>query len=100
MSFLFVTYPSSAGARFDRDYYVATHLPLVEEHLGPFGLQSAQAFFPAASKAAHVAVAVLTFSDDGAIDAALSSAETATVPGDLVNFTTIAPKLSRGVPPS
>jgi hypothetical protein len=28
---LFVTYPAADGATFDRDYYVATHLPLVEE---------------------------------------------------------------------
>lgn len=29
-----VMYPNQAGSRFDLDYYVATHIPLVKERLG------------------------------------------------------------------
>ncbi len=94
---LFVTYPAAEGARFDRDYYTATHLPLVEEKWGAYGLISARAFFPA-GKADPVAVAILAFDDAQAIDTALQSEETAAVLGDLPNFTDIRPTLMRGQP--
>lgn len=94
---LFVTYPAGEGSRFDRDYYVVTHLPLVEQEWGPCGLQTAQAFFPAKADAAQVAIAILTFENEAAIAAALASPAASTVLGDLPNFTDIAPELSRGV---
>ena len=31
MTTMYVTYPGDAGTRFDRDYYVRHHLPLVIE---------------------------------------------------------------------
>ncbi len=31
MTTMYVTYPGEAGTRFDRDYYVRTHLRLVME---------------------------------------------------------------------
>jgi len=96
---LFVTYPREAGTRFDRDYYVATHLPLVERAWGAFGLIDARAYFPAEPSASEAAVAVLRFEDDAAIGAALASPETPGVLADLANFTDIAPVLSRGVAP-
>ena len=37
---VFVMYPNSEGATFDYDYYVNTHMKLVEEKLKPYGLQS------------------------------------------------------------
>jgi uncharacterized protein (TIGR02118 family) len=99
MAQLFVTYAADAGSRFDRDYYVATHMPLVEREWGPTGLVTAQAFFPAGEGAAHVAVAVLTFRDEAAIAASLASAATPTVLGDVPNFTDIAPSVQKGVAP-
>ncbi|HEY0269541.1 MAG TPA: EthD family reductase [Sphingomonas sp.] len=99
MSRLFVTYSASPGARFDRDYYVTRHLPLVEEHWGPAGLTSAQAYFPATPAATEIAIAVLTFADDASIDRALASPATPIVLGDLVNFTDIAPEMSRAIAP-
>jgi uncharacterized protein (TIGR02118 family) len=92
---LLATYPAQEGVRFDRDYYVATHLPLVEQAWGPFGLVSAQAFFPS-REGGHVAIAVLTFSDEAAIGEALGSAATESVLADIANFTGIAPQLVRG----
>jgi uncharacterized protein (TIGR02118 family) len=96
MAQLFVTYAATAGSRFDRDYYVATHLPLVEREWGSLGLQTAQAYFPAKAGTAHVAVAVLTFADDAAIAAALASPAAQTVMGDVPNFTDIGPQIQRG----
>lgn len=93
---LFVAYPAGEGKRFDRDYYVATHLPLVEQSWGPFGLTAAQGFFPRAGGGPHEAVAVLSFADDAAIGAALASDATPGVLADLANFTDIEPVLQRG----
>lgn len=92
---LFVAYPASEGTRFDRDYYVATHLPLVEQLWGPFGLTTAQGFFPREG-GPHEAVAVLSFADEAAIGAALASDATPGVLADLANFTDIEPLLQRG----
>ena len=92
---LFVTYPAGAGKRFGRDYYVATHLPLVEQSWGPFGLSTAQGFFPKAG-GPHEAVAVLSFVDEAAIGAALGSDATPGVLADLAHFTDIEPVLQRG----
>lgn len=96
MARLFVSYPAGEAARFDRDYYVVTHLPLVEKEWGPTGLQTAQAFFPVQPDAADVAVAILTFVDDEAVAACLASPAAAAVMGDVSNFTDIAPQISRG----
>jgi uncharacterized protein (TIGR02118 family) len=99
MALLFVTYPADGGSAFDRDYYVATHLPLVEEAWGPSGLRSARAYFPASEGSDAVAVAVLTFTGEDVIGAALASDATAGVLADLANFTDIAPVILRGTVP-
>ncbi|WP_298091145.1 EthD family reductase [uncultured Sphingomonas sp.] len=88
---LLVSYPATDGARFDRDYYIATHLPLVREKWGTHGLTDAIGMWPDDDAPAHVAVALLTFRDAGARDAALASAEAGAVFGDVANFTDIQP---------
>ncbi|GIL40330.1 EthD family reductase [Roseiterribacter gracilis] len=35
-----VMYPSAPGGRFDMDYYMSVHMPLVEDVFGPTGLRS------------------------------------------------------------
>ncbi len=47
MTTMYVTYPGDASTRFDRDYYVRHHVPLVMECWGPLGLESCAAFWPA-----------------------------------------------------
>lgn len=92
---LLVSYPATDGARFDRAYYTATHLPLVRETWAPHGLTDATGMWPDDDSPAHVAVALLTFRDAAARDAALASAEAATVFGDVANFTDIQPAAQR-----
>lgn len=87
---LMVTYPARADARFDRDYYVATHLPLVRERWGRHGLEQATGYFPD-EPGDVLAVAILTFRDAEARAAALGSADAAEVFGDIANFTDVEP---------
>ena len=35
-------YPREAGKKFDLEYYVKTHLPMVREKFGPFGLKKTE----------------------------------------------------------
>lgn len=88
---LFVTYPATPGAKFDRDYYVATHIPLVKEKWTRHGLTEANAMFPDAPDADILGSALLLFRDAGARDAALGSPEAAEVFGDVPNFTDLQP---------
>lgn len=92
---LMVSYPAADGATFDRDYYLSTHMPLVKEKWGPLGLADAVALFPDDDAPSAVAVAVLTFTDGAARDAAMGAPVAAEVFGDVANFTSIAPVAQR-----
>ncbi len=102
MTTLYVTYAGDADTWFDRDYYVASHLPLVRRAFGPHGLVSAAAFFPAKDAAGDgsgmVAVCACVFRDEAAITAAFGSPEAAAVMADVKHFTRVEPARSRAVP--
>ena len=98
MTTLFVTYPGDARTRFDREYYVSKHLPLVQEAWGPHGLETIAAFFPSGEGAGTVAVCVCGFRDEAALQAALGSPQTPRVMADVAHFTDAKPSQSRAVP--
>lgn len=98
MTTLFVTYTGDVGTRFDRDYYVGTHLPLVLEAWGPHGLETVAAFFPAGDGAGTIAVCVCGFRDEAAIGASLGSPQTECVMTDIKNFTDAAVSRCRSEP--
>lgn len=87
---LMVSYPPNPGATFDRDYYVATHLPLVREGFGPLGMSDITGYFPEGD-GAPLAIAILTFTDAAARDAALGSETAGPIFGDIPNFTNVQP---------
>lgn len=95
MTTLIVSYPSVEGGTFDREYYLSNHTALVRSAWGEFGLQSAEVLFPSPTPQPFACVAILRFSGQAAIDAALSSAKTAEVMGDVKNFTNITPTIFR-----
>jgi len=95
MTTIFVTYTGDANTRFDREYYVNTHLPLVRDAWGSLGLESIDGFFPAADGAGLIAIAVVQFRDDAAVQAALASSRTPEVLADVAKFTDVTPTLSR-----
>jgi hypothetical protein len=38
-AFIYVSYPAKEGATFDMDYYLNTHMKLVEKHWTQFGMK-------------------------------------------------------------
>ncbi len=98
MTTVYVTYPGDAATRFDRDYYVTRHLPLVMAAWGPLGLLSAAAFFPAGDGGGTIAVCVCRFHDAAALAAALASPGTTAVMADVPHFTDVKPAQSRALP--
>ena len=86
-----VTYSGDKSARFDREYYVQQHLPLVRKTWGQVGLEAIDAFFPADTGAGFVAIAVCRFRDAAAFEAALAEPGTAEVMADVPHFTDLTP---------
>ena len=91
---MYVTYPGDASTRFDRDYYVRHHVPLVMACWGPLGLESCAAFWPADAGAGTIAIAVCRFHDEASMRAALASPETPRVMSDVAHFTDATPAQS------
>ena len=91
---MYVTYPGDADTRFDRDYYVAHHLPLVLECWGIYGLQSCAAFFPMGGGAGTIAICECRFRDEAALRTALGAPESPRVMADIANFTDVKPARS------
>ena len=92
MTILYVSYPGDAATRFDRNYYVRRHLPLVMECWGPLGLESCEVFWPAGTGAGTIAIAECRFRDEAAMRTALASPQTRRVMTDIAFFTDAAPE--------
>lgn len=95
MATLTVTYAAKPDAQFDRAYYDATHIPMLDTAWGEHGYVSAEVLYPADDAQPFVAMAVLRFRDQAAIDASLGSPRTAEVAADMANFTNLTPDLFR-----
>ncbi len=86
-----VTYPATAGATFDADYYMGTHMPLVARHFAPHGMTGSRVLLADQPGAPYVAITTLDFADEAAFAAATGAPEAAMVFADVANFTKIAP---------
>jgi uncharacterized protein (TIGR02118 family) len=91
MTILYVTYPGDASTRFDRDYYVREHLPLVMASWGPHGLESCAAFWPDDADNGTIAICECRFRDEAAVREALASPATPGVMADVKRFTEATP---------
>jgi len=95
MYVLSITYPKSADASFDFDYFRSKHLPDVGKAFGPFGLGYAAVLRGEESVGggdpAFFATTILSFSSEqGARDAVASEAGKA-LAADIANFTSVTP---------
>jgi len=89
-----VLYPNKPGGRFDMNYYLTKHMPMVREKLGAAlkGVTVEQGISGMApdSKPEFVTMCHLLFESRAAHDAAVAPHEKALV-GDIPNFTDIEP---------
>ena len=84
---MIVVCSGDAGTRFDREYYAHDHLALAMECWGRYGLEAAEAFFPAGEGDGWVSIGVYRFRGSNDIDVALAAPETERVMADVKNFT-------------
>ncbi len=89
-----VLYETVEGSKFDLDYYMATHMPLVDEKFKPFGLRSWRVLkgvgTPFGGEAKFGIIANLEFDTAQQFKDAVA-AEGGPVFGDVPNFTNITP---------
>ncbi|MEP4196560.1 MAG: EthD family reductase [Aliishimia sp.] len=92
-----VIYPISDDTHFDMDYYLGTHMGLVDTHMGAhIGstlVTKGLAGGPDAPPGIY-AIASMMFTDQAAMDAALGAS--APVMGDIPNFTDVQPQILIG----
>ncbi len=91
---LSVVYQVGPDQRFDLDYYLGTHMPLVQCLFGPEGLKGTQVLqgvgTPGGTPAGYQVIAMLDFAS---VDAFKTAAHGAKVFGDIANFTDVQPLL-------
>jgi uncharacterized protein (TIGR02118 family) len=87
-----VTYYGNSSNWFDRAYYVNKHIPHALEIGAPLGLLSMQAFFPEGPEGGLVALAVLHFRDENAIQSFFASPRLRELNEDCAKYTDIRPQ--------
>ena len=97
MYILTVSYPKSADATFDFDYFRSKHLPAVGKAFGPFGLGYASVLRGEESvgggEPAFFATTILSFETEEGARNAIASDAAKTLVADVANFTTVTPLL-------
>ena len=97
MTTMYVTYSGDAGTRFDRDYYVRHHLPLVMS-AGSARPGKLRRFLACRYRRGTICICECRFRDQGAMRAALVSPETPRVMADVAHFTDAQPAQSLAGP--
>lgn len=90
-----VTYPRQNDARFDFDYYVRSHLPLVastwrDQGVGKVGALKGIAAADG-SEPPYLAMALIEFESMDALAKAMAGEGSAKVAADISNYTNVAP---------
>ena len=86
-----VTYTGQPESRFDRAYYEAHHIPMVEQAWRPLGLMHAHVLYSSDRNGMTVAACLCQFSDADSMRSALDSPDTAEIMADIAVFTDIVP---------
>ncbi|KAF1360653.1 hypothetical protein EJ07DRAFT_115883 [Lizonia empirigonia] len=92
---LIVLYPRKDGAKFDLDYYHATHMPLVKETWGPLGLKSFSIAQLSPDNQYSIA-AVVDFESQDSLGKAMADPGTKKVLDDVPNFSSEQPVIVAG----
>jgi uncharacterized protein (TIGR02118 family) len=92
-----VSYPNQSGARFDLDYYMKKHMPMVQELLSKFGMSGYSVSkglggFAPGSPAEFMITAQLKIDTLENLQAGMA-AQSATILADIPNYTDIQPHI-------
>jgi uncharacterized protein (TIGR02118 family) len=92
-----VAYPNRPGSRFDLDYYMKKHIPMVEEKMAPHGLtgwtvSKGLGGLTPGTPAPYVVHAHLDFQSLEGLQAGLA-VEGAAIMGDIPNYTDLQPEI-------
>jgi len=94
-----VYYPNSAGVKFDMNYYVSKHLPMVQKKIGPalkaVAAEQGVAGGAPGSPAPYVAVGYLTFDSVEAFQSAFAP-HAESIMADVANYTNVQPVIQIG----
>jgi uncharacterized protein (TIGR02118 family) len=89
-----VLYPNGSGAKFDMNYYVTRHMPLVRERCAPecrsIAAEAGVGGGAPGSPAPYIAVGHLTFDSVAAFQKAFTP-HMAEIMGDIPNYTNTSP---------
>jgi uncharacterized protein (TIGR02118 family) len=92
-----VSYPATAGARFDLDYYLTKHMPMVLAKLAPYGMKnysiSKGLSGAAPGSPAEIQITALLHIDTLENLQAGMAAESAGIFADIPTYTDIQPKV-------
>ncbi len=92
-----VAYPTANGTTFDLDYYLGTHMPMVQKHMGAHiestVVTKGVAGGPDTPPPFH-AIATMVFKDQDAMNAAMKAS--GPVVADIPNFFNAAPQMLIG----
>ncbi|KAF2759842.1 hypothetical protein EJ05DRAFT_484742 [Pseudovirgaria hyperparasitica] len=94
-----VLYPNTDASTFDLEYYLKTHMPLVDEHWGPKGLKgwTITKYVTADGNEPKFSIAaVLTWESDAHALDALKSEAAKIVLGDIPKFSNVEPVVMLG----
>jgi uncharacterized protein (TIGR02118 family) len=94
---MMVSYPNKPGARFDVDYYLNNHCPMVMNRLGPYGMKSwsvdqGMAGFAPGSPAEYLIQAHINFEILEGLQAGMA-AEAPGILADIPNYTDLQPQI-------
>lgn len=90
-----VLYPRKDDAKFDLDYYHATHMPLVKKSWSPHGLKQFSIVQLSQDNQYSIA-AILDFESQEALGKAMAAPETKEVMDDVPNFSSEKPVIVAG----
>ncbi|KAK7961835.1 uncharacterized protein PG986_002660 [Apiospora aurea] len=86
-----VIYPAAASADFNMDYYLSTHMPLVQKNWAPHGLKSWNVALLDKETSGYHVQAVLVFETAEGFRAAMSGDKE--IMPDVANFTSTKPSI-------
>lgn len=87
----YVSYQGDSTTRFDIDYYINIHCPLVREAWDAYGLESASVYLPTDKEGSTILIWAGIFKDRFALEAAFTAPLTPKVMEDIKHFTDITP---------